>query len=132
MACPNSCREILQTMTTSMMMPCCRLMWERSIGCLRPFLSGGCQYGTQPPRHPLPARQVLQTLSLDDEIGVALVDEHNGRPQEPVVVARHRVIVGAGRLYRQDVARFGPRRHRIPDQDVRLTVLAGDGYQSVR
>src|SRR5438128_703099 len=99
MACPNSCSAMLQTSTTMMMIKCWGLKCERSnIRCLRPFLSGRGQDGTQAGRHPLPADQVFQTLSLDNEIRVALINQNDGGPQEPVIVARHRMIVGSGRL----------------------------------
>src|SRR6188472_598467 len=73
------------------------------------------------------ARQVLVGLAAHDDAGLALVAEEDRRARHAVVVARHRVAVGAGCRRDEDVADGWRGEHRLADDDVAgLAVHAGD------
>ena len=68
--------------------------------------------------------EVLIGLPTADKARGPLTDEHDSRSWETVVVARHRMVVGAGRLDRNDVTRLGVCKRDVVDEGVGLTVLA--------
>src|SRR4051812_46371193 len=76
---------------------------------------------------PIVRDEIIERLTLDDDASGAVADEHNGGAREPVVVAGHRLVVRAGGLDGEQIAGMGLRHLGVPDQDVGLTVLAGDG-----
>ena len=76
-------------------------------------------------------QQVVQRLALHHHFGVAIVHEYYGRADEPIVIARHHVIVSARCLNRDDIARLQLWGLDVIDEHVRFAVLAGDGDRPV-
>src|SRR5439155_25688835 len=73
------------------------------------------------------AVEVGDVLTAQPESGVAVANTHDGGPAHAVVVAGHRVRVGAGRRERHEVA--GPKirgEHEVSEDVTRLAVLADD------
>src|SRR6476659_1589385 len=71
-------------------------------------------------------RQVLIGLAPDHDPRIAVAAEDDGRPRDGVVVARHRVAVGAGRRNDDDVADPGVLEARLLDQDVAGLAMHAD------
>ena len=52
----------------------------------------------------LVAYQIVERFAFDDEIGLPVCNEDDGRAEETIVVARHRLIVRACRLHGENIA----------------------------
>src|SRR5579864_3899070 len=67
---------------------------------------------------PVVRQQVVDRLAGDDDAGPPVAHEDDRRARVPVVVAGHRVIVGARAEHREEVAGARPRQVRLPNQHV--------------
>src|SRR5688572_3768567 len=77
------------------------------------------------------ADEIVESLALYDELGGAFAGEDGGGAGEAVVVAGHRVVVGARGEDGQDVASLGALDQRSVNERVGLAVLAGDSRRKV-
>lgn len=71
--------------------------------------------------------QICGYFSFYDKIGLSVCDEDHRGAQEAVVVAGHAVIVGARGLHGEEVTGLWGGDLRVPDENIGLAVLPGDG-----